>query len=227
MHLMSVQLKMKKHSSYVRVRFISSVFTVYHSASPRFSDQHLVLHPRADAQRAKVTDGSLQLQTFIILFFHRWSSASHVVPPAVPNDQKWKCPHPLVSCLTVLTLRNLMASWDYSMETDTPRARVHSPFASSLMGNEWRLFISSCSSSTGSPPTDREDDRWRIECAVYFLLALSWLPNILTFHLFVKRWCHKFLCTARSFPSKRDDRCCVGCSHCLSSPVNPHRVCGC
>lgn len=212
MHLMSVQLKMKKHSSYVRVHFIPSVFITEISEIlwSTFGPDALMDHCSCRHS-----------------LFCSFTGEAHVVPPAVPNDQKWKCPHPLVSCLTVLTLRNLMASWDHSMETDTPRARVHSPFASSLMGNEWRLFISSCSSSTGSPPTDREDDRWRIECAVYFLLSLSWLPNIFTFHLFVKRWCHKFLCTARSFPSKCDDRRCVVCSHCLSSPINPHRVCGC
>lgn len=212
MHLMSVQLKMKKHSSYVRVHFISSVFTVYHRAS-LINIWSFISEQTHKAQRWLMDHCSCRRSLFCSF--------------TVPNDQKWKRPHPLVSSLTVLTLRNLMASWDYSMETDTPRARVHSPFASSLMGNEWRLFISSCSSSTGGPPTDREDDRWRIECAVYFLLSLSWLPNIFSFHLFVKRWCHKFLCTARSFPSKCDDKCCVGCSHCLSSPINPHRFRGC
>lgn len=149
-----------------------------------------------------MTDGSLQLQTFIILFVHRaeWpemktSSSSGLV---------FNCPH----------FEEFNGIMRLQYGNGHPRARVHSPFASSLMGNEWRLFISSCSSSTGGPPTDREDDRWRIECAVYFLLSLSWLRNIFSFHLFVKRWCHKFLCTARSFPSKCEDKCCVGCSHC-------------
>lgn len=80
-------------------------FCVY-SLSQSVSDQHLVLHQRADAQRWLMDHCSCRRSLFCSF--------------TVPNDQKWKRPHPLVSSLTVLTLRNLMASWDYSMETDTP-----------------------------------------------------------------------------------------------------------
>lgn len=80
-------------------------FCVY-SLSQSVSDQHSVLHQRADAQRWLMDQCSCRRSWFCSF--------------TVPNDQKWKRPHPLVSSLTVLTLRNLMASWDYSMEMDTP-----------------------------------------------------------------------------------------------------------
>lgn len=204
MHLMSVQLKMKKHSSYVGVHFISSVFTVYHRAS-------LINIRSFISEQTHKGDWWITAAADVHYFVRspcRTSSSSGLV---------FNCPH----------FEEFNGIMRLQYGNGHPRARVHGPLASSLMGNEWRLFISSCSSSTGGPPTDREDDRWRIECAVYFLLSLSWLPNIFSFHLFVKRWCHKFLCTARSFPSKCEDKCCVGCSHCLSSPINPHRFCGC
>lgn len=142
MHLMSVQLKMKKHSSYVRVHFISSVFTVYHRAS---LINKSVLHQRADAQRWLMDHCSCRRSLFCSF--------------TVPNDQKWKRPHPLVSSLTVLTLRNLMASWDYSMETDTP-GRVSTVHLLHLWWemNEGFLFPAVRLPQAAHPQTERMTD---------------------------------------------------------------------